>query len=144
MKTASELWDRYRQCLSRAESIDLTLDISRMSFEPDFFDKMEPGMQKAYRAMDELERGAIANPDENRMVGHYWLRAPRLAPSAEIAAEIENTAKAIREFAAAVHEGAIQPESKPRFTRVLCVGIGGSALGPMFVADALGDPRSDR
>ena len=144
MKTASELWDRYRRYVSIAESIDLTLDISRMSFEPDFFDKMEPDMQKAYRAMDELERGAIANPDENRMVGHYWLRAPRLAPSAEIAAEIEDTLQAIREFAAAVHEGAIQPESKPRFTHVLCVGIGGSALGPMFVADALGDPRSDR
>jgi glucose-6-phosphate isomerase len=27
--------------------------------------------------------------------------------------------------------------------RVLSIGIGGSALGPMFVADALGDPASD-
>jgi glucose-6-phosphate isomerase len=26
----------------------------------------------------------------------------------------------------------------------LCIGIGGSALGPMFVADALGDPTADR
>jgi glucose-6-phosphate isomerase len=24
--------------------------------------------------------GALANPDEGRMVGHYWLRAPELAP----------------------------------------------------------------
>ena len=31
-----------------------------------------------------------------------------------------------------------------RFTRVLSIGIGGSALGPMFVADALGNPASDR
>ena len=29
--------------------------------------------------MAALEKGAIANPDENRMVGHYWLRAPDLA-----------------------------------------------------------------
>ena len=28
----------------------------------------------------DLEKGAIANPDENRMVGHYWLRAPERAP----------------------------------------------------------------
>ena len=27
-----------------------------------------------------LEKGAIANADEKRMVGHYWLRAPELAP----------------------------------------------------------------
>ena len=32
--------------------------------------------------MDALEKGAIANPDEDRMVGHYWLRAaPHMAPT---------------------------------------------------------------
>ena len=30
-----------------------------------------------------LEAGAIANPDEGRMVGHYWLRNPALAPTPE-------------------------------------------------------------
>ena len=43
---------------------------------------MEPAIQRAYAAMDALEGGAIANPDEGRMVGHYWLRAPRKAPQA--------------------------------------------------------------
>ena len=28
-----------------------------------------------------IEGGAIANLDEDRMVGHYWLRAPDLAPA---------------------------------------------------------------
>ena len=41
--------------------------------------------------MEELEKGALANPDENRMVGHYWLRAPELAPTPEIAEEIRST-----------------------------------------------------
>jgi glucose-6-phosphate isomerase len=144
MHTPSELWDRYRRHLCRADQIGLTLDISRMNFEPGFFERMEPEIQAAYRAMDELEHGAVANPDENRMVGHYWLRAPKLAPKAEIAAEIEDTLAAIRRFAAAVHAGEIKPESKPRFTQVFSVGIGGSALGPMFVSDALGDPARDR
>src|SRR6185436_14927384 len=31
-----------------------------------------------------------------------------------------------------------------RFKNLLSVGIGGSSLGPMFVADALGDPAKDR
>ncbi len=142
--TSSELWDRYRRDLCRVEAIGLTLDTSRMNFEPGFRERMEPEMQQAYRAMDELERGAIANPDEHRMVGHYWLRAPRLAPTPEITAEIENTLAAIRKFAAAVHAGAVKPQSAARFTHMISVGIGGSALGPMFVADALGDPRGDR
>jgi glucose-6-phosphate isomerase len=140
INTASELWERYRRNLCRVEAIGLTLDLSRMNFEPGFRERMEPEMQAAYRAMKELERGAIANPDEHRMVGHYWLRNPKLAPTPEIAAEIEDTLAAIRKFAAAVHSGAIKPESAPRFTHLLCVGIGGSALGPMFVADALGGP----
>ena len=37
------------------------------------------------------------------------------------------------------HAGSIRPPTASRFSRVLSVGIGGSALGPMFVADALGN-----
>src|SRR5262249_6679778 len=47
-------------------------------------------------------------------------------------------------FAAAVHGATIQPPTAARFTRVLSIGIGGSALGPMFVADALGNPAGDK
>src|SRR5262249_959861 len=47
-------------------------------------------------------------------------------------------------FAAKVHSGALKPPSTARFTRVLSIGIGGSALGPEFVADALGSPRGDK
>src|SRR6185312_6794516 len=44
-------------------------------------------------------------------------------------------------FAADVHRGAIRPERAARFTNVLVIGIGGSALGPQFVAAALGSER---
>ena len=43
--------------------------------------------------MRELEAGAIANPTEKRMVGHYWLRDPALAPTPELRTEIEETIK---------------------------------------------------
>ena len=39
---------------------------------------MESNISSALQAMQELESGAIANPDENRMVGHYWLKMPIL------------------------------------------------------------------
>jgi glucose-6-phosphate isomerase len=63
------LWDRYKSHLCRVTSVGLSLDISRMNFDDGFFSRMEPAMAKAYAAMDALEKGAIANPDEARMVG---------------------------------------------------------------------------
>ena len=104
-----EQWKRYRQNLCRVDSLDLSLDVSRMHFTEVFLGSMEPSMQQAFRAMDELESGAIANPDEKRMVGHYWLRAPKLAPTKEIALEITGTVESISKFAADVHAGIIHP-----------------------------------
>src|SRR5207248_11207823 len=78
------------------------------------------------------------NPTEKRMVGHYWLRNPALAPTPEIRAEIEETIKRIKTFAADVHAGKITAENGKPFKHVLLIGIGGSALGPQFVSDALG------
>ena len=75
-----DLWNRYKSHLCLVPAVGLSLDISRMHFDDAFFARMAPAMEKAFAAMDALEKGAIANPDENRMVGHYWLRAPELAP----------------------------------------------------------------
>lgn len=52
-------------------------------------------MARAFAAMAELEAGAVANPDEGRRVGHYWLRAPELAPEPELAQSIGETGAAI-------------------------------------------------
>src|ERR1700736_1713625 len=90
------------------------------------------------RFSSELESGAIANPDEKRMVGHYWLRNPALAPNAELRADIEETNKRIKKFAADVHSGKTAAPNGEKFAHVLLIGIGGSALGPQFIADALG------
>ena len=96
---APELWKRYHEYLCRVDSLDLTLDISRMHFDESFLASMEPAVQRAFSDMDALESGAIANPDEKRMVGHYWLRAPQLAPTKDIATEITGTVESIKKFA---------------------------------------------
>src|SRR5574341_2332943 len=103
------LWERYKKYLCACPSIGLTLDISRMGFADDFFARMEPGLQRAYGAMDALESGAIANQDENRMVGHYWLRTPELAPSPDIQKEIKDTVQAVKDLTFSVHAGKIYP-----------------------------------
>ena len=111
-----------------------------MNFADDFLERMQPSSSKAFAAMHDLEGGAIANPDENRMVGHYWLRKTELGPKSELRRDIEETNRRIKEFAADVHSGKIRPAKAEKFRHVLLIGIGGSALGPQFVADALGSP----
>jgi glucose-6-phosphate isomerase len=134
------LWDRYKKNLCDCPAIGLTLDHSRMNFPADYLERMGPEIRKAFAAMDALESGSIANPDENRMVGHYWLRKPELAPSAEITKEIQDALQSIQDLTFSVHSGKIYPRKRARFTRMLSIGIGGSALGPQFAADALGSP----
>src|SRR6266550_1345767 len=138
---SSSLWQRFQRYFVHYDDLGFSLDISRMKFPDDFFEKMQPRIEKAFAAMEELESGAIANPDEKRMVGHYWLRNPALAPSEQFRSDIEETNKRIKQFVADAHAGKIAAEDGKRFEHVLLIGIGGSALGPQFVADALGSSR---
>ena len=135
---SSSLWQRFQRHFLRYDNLGFSIDISRMKFPDDFFERMQPKIDKAFVAMRELEAGGIANPDEHRMVGHYWLRKPSLAPNAELRAEIENTNARIKQFAADLHGGKIKTDRGEKFRHILSIGIGGSALGPQFIADALG------
>ena len=83
--------------------------------------------RKAFQEMQDLEQGKISNPSEERQVGHYWLRSPELAPL-PYRSEIEESWTALETLVDSV------PTS---FKNLLMVGIGGSALGPQFLADAL-------
>jgi len=132
------LWRRFQQYFLRYDDLGFSIDISRMRFPDDFLEKMEPKAQQAFAAMGELEKGATANPDEQRMVGHYWLRNPALAPNDELRADVERPRERLQKFASDIHVGRISAPSGRPFEHVLLIGIGGSALGPQFVAEALG------
>ena len=135
---AANLWERFQRYFLRYDELGFSVDISRMNFPADFFASMQGKIDNAFAAMRGLEGGAIANPDEQRMVGHYWLRTSALAPSEEIRREIEQTNRRIKAFAADVHSGRIAPANGEKFQHLLLIGIGGSALGPQFISDALG------
>src|SRR5438128_12207883 len=126
---SSSLWQRFQQCFLRHDDLGFSIDISRMKFPDDFFDKMRPRIDKAFTAMRELEATGIANPDEKRMVGHYWLRKPALAPNAELSADIENTNALIKKFTTDVHPGKLKGGRGEKFHNVHSIGIGGPALG---------------
>jgi glucose-6-phosphate isomerase len=134
-----QLWQRYQDWLYYHGELGIYVDISRMRFDDGFVDQLTPKFDKAFQDMEALESGAIANPDEGRMVGHYWLRDPQLAPNDEVRKEITEPLAKIAEFVKKVHTGTIKPPTADKFTDILSIGIGGSALGPQFVAEALSD-----
>ncbi len=128
---STSLWEKFQVSYIANDELGVTLDASRMRFDEAWLATMEPAAQKSFAAMDALEKGAIANPDEKRMVGHYWLRTPEIAPNDELREEIVTCYANVKEFAMRTHQS-------EKFMDVLVIGIGGSALGPQFVAEALG------
>ena len=133
-----DLWDRYRAHLIDLPELGFRLDCSRMDLPESVFETMAGAFAKAFDAMEALEAGERANVDENRTVGHYWLRAPQLAPQPDVTESIRKTIRDVTTFSSQIHDGSIKPPGAVKFERFLVVGIGGSALGPQFVADALG------
>jgi glucose-6-phosphate isomerase len=120
-------WERFHGRVIDEPDLGLRLDVSRMLIEDADLARMTGPMQAALEQMRRLEAGAIANPDENRTVGHYWLRAPDLAPEPALAATIRATHERVRAFAAGASG----------WRNLLWIGIGGSALGPQLLAGAL-------
>lgn len=131
-------WQSYHQSLIRYPQLGFSLDLSLMDIESEFFAKMQPKIQKAFADIKALEGGAIANPDEGRMVGHYWLRNADLAPTPELKQAITGPLAELKAFAEKVHSGAIKAPGGSAFQQILLIGIGGSALGPQLVAEAIG------
>jgi glucose-6-phosphate isomerase len=119
--------DRWAICQRAILSVDdlLTVDATEMPC----VDRVD--WSSALAAMTRLEAGAIANPDEQRAVGHYWLRDPERAPTVAQGTAIVETVSACSDLAQQVFSS-LQP------TTVLHLGIGGSALGPQLLCEALG------
>ena len=131
-------WKTYNQSLVRYPKHGFSLDLSLMDIAPALVTELAPKIARAFSDMDALEDGKIANPDEGRMVGHYWLRNAGLAPTEEIRRQITEPLDDLKRFAEKVHTGTVCPPSGGAFKQLLLIGIGGSALGPQLVSQAIG------
>jgi glucose-6-phosphate isomerase len=123
-------WQRFCDLLWYDDGVGFWLDLSRMALGSSDLEALRAPMARALEAMQALEAGAIANPDEGRMVGHYWLRAPELAPEASICQHLRTEVDRLEAFGR-------QILADGRFTDVLWIGIGGSGLGPVLMVRAL-------
>ncbi|HCJ11849.1 MAG: glucose-6-phosphate isomerase [Verrucomicrobia bacterium GWF2_51_19] len=131
-----DTWTCFKKNYLELETLPFALDLSKMDIPEAFFQKMSGAMTRAFESMEALEKGAIANPDEKRQVGHYWLRNPALAPNIDIRNCIEEMLESVLSFARKVHSGVVIGQDGP-FEHLLCIGIGGSSLNPQFVSYAL-------
>lgn len=109
-----------------------------MDIPSDFSDSLTAEIARATEGIKAIEAGEIMNPDEDRMVGHYWLRNADLAPTEEIKRQITEPITALKDFAHKITTGKITNPKEGRFENLLIIGIGGSALGPQFIYEALG------
>lgn len=137
MDTANR-FARYLRFRSVLDDPFVELDLSFSGLTEADVATLEPDLGRALQAMQELEGGSIANPDEGRQVGHFWLRAPGMAPSDDLEQAIASSIDEITTFVQAVHSGRVAPPEGGTFRKVVLCGIGGSALGPMLLADVFG------
>jgi glucose-6-phosphate isomerase len=130
-------WEQFCRDWFHDSDLAFSLDVSRVA-GLDVHQRSQDGdVSRSLTAMTALERGSHANCDEGRQVGHYWLRDPDLAPTAQQTALIRQTVAQVKTFVADLMAGTVAPPGGGRFRHVLHVGIGGSALGPQLAAAAL-------
>ncbi|OGV61721.1 MAG: hypothetical protein A3K19_25940 [Lentisphaerae bacterium RIFOXYB12_FULL_65_16] len=116
-----------------------TLDLSGMRLPPAAVARLvqptadgQPApIQRAHAEMQQLEAGAIKNPDENRKVTHFSDRLTYV--DSELFRDVQA-------FAEQVRGNALAPAGRPPVEAVIVNGIGGSALGPQLLQWAVNGP----
>ncbi|MFO1469125.1 MAG: glucose-6-phosphate isomerase [Steroidobacteraceae bacterium] len=113
-------------------------DYSRQRITAPILDELlrlarEAGLRERIAAMF---KGDPINTSEGRAVLHTALRSG-FAGSAEVQREVQESRRALADFAAGVRNGVHRGHTGKPFRHVVNIGIGGSDLGPLLVCDAL-------
>ena len=130
-------WDKFCNYLWFDKKLNIWVDISKVKFTSKDIINLEEKFIDVFSSIKELENGAISNIDENRQVGHYWLRNPSISPSSKIGEEISKDINEISEFGKQILNGDIKNKNNQNYTDVLWIGIGGSGLGPLLITESL-------
>ncbi|GLJ10500.1 hypothetical protein SUGI_0129430 [Cryptomeria japonica] len=81
---SATLWNWYLDWLYQYKELKLYIDVSQMGFTDEFMEVLEPKFQNIFKALEEIEAGSIANPDECHMVKHYWLSMSSIVPNCNL------------------------------------------------------------
>lgn len=117
----------YSKNLITTETLDLLLKLARQSKLDDWIARMFNGEK--------------INSSEQRAVLHIALRAPRSTSihvdGKDVVPDVHHVLDRIRQFSEAVRNKTLCGYTGKPFRDVVNIGIGGSALGPMMVSEAL-------
>jgi len=130
-------WKKFSKYLWFNDELNIWIDISKINFVEEDFEAINQKFVNVFKALDQIENGSIANIDEDRQVGHYWLRNSAIAPNPIIKNKIDNEISSIKEFGKEILGGKILNKIDQKYTDVLWIGIGGSGLGPLLIVDSL-------
>lgn len=121
----------------RAEACGVLLDYSRQRATAETMGRLFSLARAAgvERKRDAMLRGDKINSSEGRAVLHAATRAAD--PPAAVRAEIIGARDSALAFAAAVRSGAVRGSTGEALTTFVCLGIGGSSLGPETAYEAL-------
>ena len=113
--------DKFCYYLWFDKKLNIWLDISKINFKSKEIKNLEDKFIDVFSSIKELENGAISNIDENRQVGHYWLRNPSISPCSKIREEISADINAISEFGKQILNGDIKNKNNQKYTDVLWI-----------------------
>ena len=126
LKGAGLFYDFSRQRVD-AKAIKLLLNLAEARKVKELFKNMTDGEK--------------VNTTENREALHTASRSfsddPLFINGKDVMPEIYSVRKKIEEFASGIHSGEITGSTGKAFNHIVVIGIGGSYLGPEFVAAAL-------
>ena len=86
---------------------------------------------------ERLFAGQPINDTENRPAWHTALRTP--AADAGVARQVDDERRRMLDFASGLRAGTVRGATGKSIETVICIGIGGSDLGPRLVTAALGE-----
>jgi len=137
------LQDPERCAALTAEFDGIFLDYSRENMTSSTIDHLLALASAAglERKMQAMRGGEHINETEDRAVLHVALRAPKSAVinegGANVVPAVHDVLERIAAFAETVRSGSWVGATGKALTNVVCIGIGGSFLGPEFVFEAL-------
>ncbi len=122
------------------EAAGLFADFSRQRLDGEAIEALfaMAGAARLAEARSLLFAGAIMNPTEDRPALHMALRG--VGGDDAVAAAVATERERIRDLATRLREGGITGFSGRPLRHLVCIGIGGSDLGPRLVCDALAPP----
>jgi hypothetical protein len=108
---------------------------------PAYFNDSQRQATKDAGKIAGLEVLRIINETEGRAVLHMALRAPASkvieVDGKNVVPDVHNVLSSIKEFVNRVRNGIFVGATGKKLTNIIAIGIGGSALGPEFVSEAL-------